>query len=143
MKIQEKKPVSAAPEKVWKVLTGFEEYRDWNPFLQKIDGPLELEAPLNISMAGLPSKRQRFSVSGIVQNKYFSFTAVSVLGGWWYHSEHVFRIVLQNGGSIEFVNEAYCHGLSLKFSKNKLSGLLRKGMAAMNNALKRRCEVNS
>ena len=30
--------INAAPEKVWSILTNFEKYPDWNPFIKSING---------------------------------------------------------------------------------------------------------
>jgi len=30
--------ISASPETIWKILTNFEDYENWNPFITKISG---------------------------------------------------------------------------------------------------------
>lgn len=32
--------ISAAPERIWEILTGFAAYTDWNPFIRNIRGDL-------------------------------------------------------------------------------------------------------
>ena len=42
--------IDAAPQKVWEVLTNFEQYPNWNPFIQEIKGEQEIGKGLNVKI---------------------------------------------------------------------------------------------
>ena len=139
MKIQEKKEITASLETVWKVLVDFKEYPKWNPFVKHISGEKEIGAHLDVQFSNKSVVKRNCLLSGFISPKYVSFSVTSAIGGWWYHGEHVFRLVQTENGRTDFINESYCFGLSVKFTKNKLAGWLRRGMIDMNMALKEQC----
>ncbi|MGH1351392.1 MAG: SRPBCC family protein [Methyloligellaceae bacterium] len=48
--------IDASKEKVWEVLTNFEAYKNWNPFITKISGTLEPASRLKVTI--LPPEGQ-------------------------------------------------------------------------------------
>jgi len=40
--------IDATPERVWKVLTDFGAYPEWNPFITRIAGPLQAGGQLDV-----------------------------------------------------------------------------------------------
>ncbi|MFC1585660.1 hypothetical protein ACFL5V_08950 [Fibrobacterota bacterium] len=140
MKIRDTQIISSRRERVWEVLTGFPDYPAWNNFIQSINGSPKVGSPLEICLKYNGPKIKRSFVSGAVHPKYFSFSAISGLGSWWYQAEHVFRLTSRDKDQVEFVYEIFCHGLSLKFSNKKQNSSLRRGITVMKLALKQRCE---
>ena len=48
--IQTEIEIDASAEQVWKVLTDFQNYPNWNPFIRKISGDLEVNAKLDVEI---------------------------------------------------------------------------------------------
>ena len=48
--IQTQIEINASANRIWEVLTDFENYSNWNPFIQKISGTLEVGEQLHISI---------------------------------------------------------------------------------------------
>ena len=45
--------IATAPREVWRVLTDFAHYRDWNPFIDAIEGEPRLGAKIKVHVKAL------------------------------------------------------------------------------------------
>ena len=52
--------IDTKPEKIWKVLTDFESYPPWNPFIQKISGEQKVGLKLDVSTHPLEGNGMTF-----------------------------------------------------------------------------------
>ncbi len=52
--------IDTKPEKVWEVLTDFENYPTWNPFIQKISGEQKVGLKLDVSIHPLEGNGMTF-----------------------------------------------------------------------------------
>ena len=48
--------IEATPEQVWKVLTDFEKYPEWNPFVKKLTGRVAVGNRISIELPGMNFK---------------------------------------------------------------------------------------
>jgi len=73
--------LNASPESVWKVLTDFQKYPQWNPFIVKIEGELKLDSFLSTS---LKSKDKLMSfrpkVTRLEEGRAFEWLGQAFLG---------------------------------------------------------------
>ncbi len=85
--------INASEDSVWKVLTDFNSYSDWNPFITSVSGPLKLGSELLVSIA-LPSGSSTTfdtKVTSVQENREFKW-----LGRLWmgniYDAESIFQL---------------------------------------------------
>ena len=52
--------IDTKPEKIWKVLTDFESYPTWNPFIQNISGEQKVGSKLDVSIHPLERNGMTF-----------------------------------------------------------------------------------
>lgn len=92
--------IDAEPTEVWKALTDFEAYPDWNPFIRRIAGDLRVGSRLRVVFGG----RLRFSISpsvvAVEPGTLFRWRG-SLLG--LFNGEHSFRVIPRAGGGTHFV----------------------------------------
>jgi len=63
--------IQSTCEKVWKILTGFNAYGEWNPFIREISGDLKVGADLKVTMSieGRSHSTFKPTVLSVVENK--------------------------------------------------------------------------
>ena len=66
--------IDTKPEKVWEVLTDFENYPTWNPFIQKISGEQKVGLKLDVSIHPLEGNGMTFqpTLLKFEENREFS-----------------------------------------------------------------------
>ena len=131
--------VDASKEGVWKILTDFKKYPEWNPFIRKIDGELKIGAKLKVYVKPKNGRGMHFSATLIKVNPNRELRWVGhlffpgILDG-----EHIFIIQELGKNKIKFRHsEKFTGLLSVLGGLNKLT---QSGLSDMNQALKRRCE---
>ena len=74
MKIEFTRDIEASPEVVWSVITDFERYKEWNPFVIDCDAKLEPGAPISMRVRLGPREiSQVETVSSVVEHKLFEY----------------------------------------------------------------------
>ena len=77
--IETQTTINASPENVWQVLTNFDEYPSWNPFIKSIAGNLVKESKLIVKIQPENMKPQIFKPTVIsIEKNHFSW-----LGHLW------------------------------------------------------------
>jgi hypothetical protein len=134
--------IDATPAEVWAVLTDFERYPDWNPFVRSLEGRLEVGTRLRVHIE--PEGGTAFRVKPVVREaepeRAFAWLGHLLVPGL-FDGEHRFRIEpLSNGRSVRFVHEEEFRGLLVPLLWKKLDTETRRGFEQMNAALKARVE---
>lgn len=139
MKIETRIEITATPATVWKVLTDFEKYPEWNPFITTISGPTTLGSRLAATIGGM-------KISPVVlkfnQNRQLTWQG-KLLSSWLFVGKHDFQINKIASDKCEFLHSEIFSGALLPLLKNKLQTDTRAGFEAMNLALKNRAEAIS
>ena len=126
--------IEASPEKIWSILTSFDKYPNWNPFIKELRG--EVSAGNKISVVIKPEGQKAMifkpKVLSYVVNKEFTWKGHLLIPGI-FDGEHHFELMDNGDGSTTFLQ-------SEKF-KGVLAGLLNlenteKGFKLMNERLK-------
>lgn len=130
--------IDAPPDEVWSVLTDFESYPDWNPFIQKIDGAATIGQTLTVEMHPLHMDGTHiFSPEVLVADED---TELRWLGRLLlpaiFDGEHFFRIEKTETGSRLVNGENFRGVLLLAFDMNDFIP----SSEAANQALKERAE---
>ena len=131
--------IDAPRNQVWQVLTSFEEYPSWNPFLVQILGELQLAQELEITVMNKSKKTSFRSVLIKVQDQEsFEWQGSALMGA--FKGRHYFILEDLGNDQTRLIHGEHFSGL--------LSGLVLKfigkdteaGFKHMNEALKERAE---
>ena len=124
--------ITATPEKVWKVLTNFQEYKNWNPFLKSVEGHVKKGETIKINADGMKFKPKVLSFE---ENKQFSWIGKLLFKGL-FDGEHLFLIEDNGDGTVTFRQEEKFQGILVGLFAKKLDTDTRQGFMQMNKKLK-------
>ncbi|HEX9619859.1 MAG TPA: SRPBCC domain-containing protein [Polyangiaceae bacterium] len=134
--------IDAPPAEVWRVLTDFRAYHEWNPFITSIAGELRVGARLNVVMSPPEGAERRFrpEIVGYEEQRELRWR-----GHLWldalFRGEHFFLLSRADGDGTRLVHGEDFSGLLVKLMGRSLTQAAR-GFVYMNRALKRRVEKN-
>jgi hypothetical protein len=130
--------INATPEKVWSILTSFDNYQNWNPFIKSIKGEAKVGNKIKVCIQPPNSKAMTFKprVRAFETNKELRWLGHLLFPGL-FDGDHEFQLI-DNG------KETTTFKQSEKF-KGILVGLLnlentKKGFEAMNEKIKEMAE---
>jgi len=124
--------ISATPEKVWEILTNFQDYKNWNPFLQSVEGNVKKDETIKINAGGMKFKPKVLSFE---ENKQFSWVGRLFFKGL-FDGEHLFLIEDNGDGTVTFRQEEKFQGILVGLFAKKLDTDTRQGFIKMNEKLK-------
>jgi hypothetical protein len=132
--------IEADPAEVWAVLTDFDRYPDWNPFLVDVRGVAEPGARLRVTLSPPGGRRisLRPTVTELVPGRVLE---------WWGHlgvrgifdGRHRFELTPSGAGTRLVQRETFT-GLLVPLMARSLDGPTAAGFALMNDALRARAE---
>ena len=135
--------INATAEHVWTVLTDFDRYQDWNPFIKSILGQPHVGETITVSITPPDGKGMTFkpTVLAFEQNKEFRW-----IGKLWFKGifdgEHKFELVDNGDGTTTFHHSEHFNGLLVGLLEKQLENNTRRGFELMNESLKNRVESN-
>lgn len=126
---------------VWDILTNFDEYETWNPFITRMKGKFELGSKLDAFMQPPGMKGTNFTP---VITKIEPVNEFRWIGNLWvrgiFDGEHVYRLEeLENDRSRLIQCERF-RGIMAPLILHIIGKKTRKGFEKMNKSLKRECE---
>ena len=135
--------IDAPPERVWQVLTDFASYPDWNPFIQRIAGPLDTGARLEVRIAPPEGRAMTFKpiVQEVEEARELRWLGRFLLPGL-FDGEHSLRIEPLADGRSRFVQSERFSGLLVGLFGSTLDKTVR-GFEQMNEELRRRVEAGA
>ena len=133
--------INASAERVWQLLTDFEAYRHWNPFIREISGELKVGGVLDVYLQPSGQRGMRFHPVVLVAT---AFRELRWLGRLWgvpkvFDGEHSLTIARLNASSIRFAQQEVFTGLLVPLLGSTLTSAER-GFEEMNEALTARAE---
>ena len=133
--------IDSTLEKIWDVLTNFEEYELWNPFMTKVVGNASLGSKIVVNIRTISGKNRSYYpiITKCETNKELRWKGKSVLPGV-FDGERVFVLEKSGDDKVSFSHKEIFSGLGVKLVGNKLDENLREGFVRMNEALKVRAE---
>jgi hypothetical protein len=136
--------VEASPDRVWRVLTEFSAYPDWNPFISWVSGEARPGGPLRA--VALPARGPGFAFSAWVTAarpaRELSWTGQLVFP-WLFHGHHYFLIEERPGGGTLLRHGEVLGGLLVPLLGAVMAAWMLPGFSRMNQALKARAEMPS
>jgi hypothetical protein len=134
--------IDAPAERVWRVLTDFAAYPEWNPFVRRGEGEVKVGARLHVFIQPSGGKGMSFRPRVRVADPG---RELRWLGHLWvaglFDGEHSFLIEPLGEGRVRFIQRERFGGLLLPLLWKMLDRETRRGFEEMNRALKLRCEA--
>ena len=131
--------IQAPAEKAWSVLMDFDQYPNWNPFIQSISGNPGVGEQLEAHIQPPEGNKMVFkpTVLNLDPQKEFRWKGKLLIKGI-FDGEHYFQLTEKEGGT-QFVHGEDFSGLLVPLFGSVFEKTER-GFVAMNEALKKRCE---
>lgn len=132
--------IESSADTVWKILTDFERYPEWNPFMKSISGEQRVGAKLRIAIQPVGASGMTFkpTVLDIKENRELHWLGKLLVSGI-FDGEHSLVIEPIEANKIRFVNSEKFTGILVSLFSGTLDGT-EKGFELMNKALKERAE---
>ncbi len=129
--------INATPEKVWVVLTNFEAYPEWNPFIKSIQGKVAAGNKIKVRIEPPGAKGMTFKpkVLTFVKHKEFSWLGHVLLPGI-FDGKHKFELIDNGNGTTTFVQSETFRGILVPFLRKQLKHNTKNGFVEMNKKLK-------
>ena len=133
--------IDASPDKVWGILTDFEKYSQWNPFINKIIGKAKEGSKIEIHVETPSGKNRKYepTVTKVEQGRELRWLGKSSIPGFM-NGEHVFMIEKLHSGRILFIQREVFNGLLSSLFGKSLDIDIKEGLDEMNRALKEKAE---
>ena len=133
--------INAPAEKVWGILTDFEKFAQWNPFIVKLEGKPEVYTRLRAELkSGNGVSVFKPNVLVAEKNKAFEWLGSLPIPGL-FNGHHFFRIEALGTNLVKFIYGEEFSGLLAGLIMNHIGEQTRNGFIAMNKALKERAEA--
>ncbi len=134
--------ISATPERIWNILTDFEAYPEWNPFIRSIRGVPRKGERLEVLMqtGGVGGMTFRPRVLVAEPGREFRWRGRLLLPVL-FDGTHSFEIRPVADGKVVFRQSESFSGLLVPFLSSRLDRDTRKGFEDMNRTLKARAEA--
>lgn len=141
MEIKTQIMINATPEKVWRVLTDFKNYPNWNPFIKSISGEPQVGRQITVSIVSPEGKNMTFkpTVLAFEHNKEFRWIGTLLFKGL-FDGEHKFELIDNGNGTTIFNHSETFKGLLVRLFKKQLENNTKKGFELMNENLKKQVE---
>ena len=133
--------IAASPEQVWRVLTDFASYGEWNTFIRQLDGRPVVGERLKALIQPVGAKAMTFTpvVLAADAGREFRWIGRFMIPGVM-DGEHLFRIETIAPGRTRFVQDETFRGLLVPIFAHQMQAGTVAGFNAMNEALKARAE---
>lgn len=138
--IQTEIVIAAPAEKIWRELTAFDRYSEWNPFIVRARGGGQLRDRMEVAIRPPDAGEFKFKNTIIerVENQSLAWLGSFIFKGL-FDGTHYFVIEKRPDGSCLFIHGEKFEGVLVKVLSGLLGGT-QKGFVLMNEALKARCE---
>ena len=134
--------IQAPAERVWQLLTDFESFPQWNPFIRRAKGNVQAGERLevNIQPSGASGMTFRPTVLKAEPNRELRWLGHLLIPGL-FDGEHIFNIEPLGTNRVRFVQREIFTGLLVWLFARGLDTKTRLGFEEMNRALKVRAEA--
>jgi hypothetical protein len=133
--------IQAPAERVWQLLTDFDSFPQWNPFIRSASGKVKTGARLKVRIqpSGARGMTFRPRVLKAEPNRELNWLGRLLIPGL-FDGEHSFTIEPLGEDRVRFVQREVFSGLLVPLFARGLDSDTRRGFEEMNAALKARAE---
>lgn len=130
--------INASPEKVWSILTNFNAYPNWNPFITSIthNGEVQVGNKIKAKIDGMTFKPKVLTFD---INQEFRWIGHLFFTGL-FDGEHCFQLIDNGDGTTTFIQSEIFKGILVPLFNKKLDTDTKNGFEAMNQKLKELAE---
>ncbi|WP_417603763.1 SRPBCC family protein [Owenweeksia hongkongensis] len=136
MKIHTSIKINGTPQQVWQVLTDFDAYPTWNPFVQSLTGNVKQGERITVKLPGMTFKPV---ILVFKENDQLTWLGHLLFKGL-FDGEHTFKLEDNGDGTTTFHQSEKFKGLLVGFLKKMLLRDTLPGFKNMNQKLKERVE---
>ena len=131
--------IDAPVERVWEVLTDFDRFPDWNPFIRRIHGNAQVGSRLDVFLGASGTRGMQFRpiVTTVVPNRELRWLGRLGLPRL-FDGEHIFQIEPLGSTRARFIQRERFRGLLVPLMARSLNRDARRGFEEMNQALRAR-----
>jgi hypothetical protein len=136
--------IGASPDGIWSILTDFDAYRRWNPFIRSIKGVARKGASLDVRVQLDGAKERSFRATVLAADRpgELSWRGRLLIPGIL-DAEHRFTIEALSSGKARFRQMEQFGGVLVPFLRRTLDGPVQRAFVEMNIALKERAEASA
>src|SRR5256885_17131691 len=136
--------IDAPVERVWEILTDFERFPEWNPFIRRIHGKMQVGSRLDVLIGATGTRPMRFrpTVKAVIPNRELRWLGRLGLPRL-FDGEHIFQIEPLGPTRAQFVQRERFRGLFVPLLARSLNRDARRGFEEMNRALRERVAVST
>jgi len=133
--------IHATPEKIWRILTNFNDYYNWNPFIKSIKGNVAVGEKIIARIEPPEANGMTFKpkIVTFVKNKEFSWLGHLLFPGL-FDGMNKFELVDNGDGTTKFIQSEIMKGVLVPFFKTILNINTKNGFVEMNEKLKELAE---
>lgn len=133
--------ILATRETVWKILTDFDSYGDWNPFIREISGELKAGSELRVKMSIEGRKPTTFKpeVLSVIPNEKFCWRGILFTAGI-FEGTHYISLEDTEEGNTRLIHGETFKGIFAGMILRRVGENTLSGFEKMNQALKEKAE---
>jgi hypothetical protein len=133
--------INATTDRVWTVLTNFDNYPSWNPFIKSIKGEVKVGNKITARIEPPEASGMTFKpkILTLETNKELSWLGHLLFAGL-FDGEHKFELIDNGNETTTFKQSEKFNGLLVPLFKKQLDTNTKNGFAAMNMKLKELAE---
>ena len=128
--------IEANPETIWKILTNFEKYPEWNPFIKSVTGNVKVGNRIKIKVQDIVFKPKILTFTKNSEFKWLGHLGFKGL----FDGEHKFHLSDNGDGTTHFEHSETFSGILVPIFWKKLNTETRREFELMNVKLKERAE---
>lgn len=129
--------IKAKPEKLWRILTEFSKYPEWNPFLKSIVGNMEVGQKIKVVT---PTMTFKPTLLVYEANKLLQWKGRLLIDGI-FDGVHSFIIQDNLDGTSTLIHKEEFNGILVGPFSKKIENEIKPGFISMNEKLKERAEI--
>ena len=128
--------IQASRETIWNILTDFEKFAEWNPFVKSLTGDVKVGNRIEVNLQGMTFKPKVLAFEEKSEFKWIGHLWVKGL----FDGEHWFYLTENEDGTTHFEHSETFNGILVPLFSKKLDTEIKAGFEEMNARLKERAE---